>query len=290
MVQRHEEFLAYMATVRSPNTALAYRKGVMKLVRFMNLRKVNFQTAPKNLLSDLAVYLVKQGNYQTNTIQLYFSSIRKYIEWLKDQGEEIKEFSKVELPRDRVKPPEIITQNIIEKYVAIVKKEIKEPYKTIFLILPHVGLRIDELCSLKISDIKEQKNIYYFEVLGKGNKIRNVPLSDECISILNNYFRTFHPRTLPSSPLFPVLFNCDRHVEQYTIRYYIRKIRIKLNAPWLTPHKLRHMFASMLVDKGVDIGLVAKLLGHSNTQTTLGYIHPSMSKMQEAVNKLGVNK
>ena len=158
----------------------------------------------------------------------------------------------------------------------------------IFHFLFHLGLRVSELTNLKFENIrKDDEGGRYGQIIGKGDKERRVPLNDKAEKALDAYLsvrpKTDHPYVLIAlrgaksrSKISP------RSVQKLAVKY-----RKALNLPArFTPHKGRHTFLSRLVQNGVDISVAAKLAGHANLQTTMGYLTLRNQDMKSAVGKL----
>jgi integrase/recombinase XerD len=152
----------------------------------------------------------------------------------------------------------------------------------------HLGLRVSELTSLKFENIrKDDEGGRYAQIIGKGDKERRVPLNDKAEKALDAYL-SVRPET-PHPYLFIALRGAKsrskispRSVQKLAVKY-----RKTLNLPLrFTPHKGRHTFLSRLVQNGVDISVAAKLAGHANLQTTMGYLTLRNQDMKSAVGKL----
>jgi site-specific recombinase XerD len=152
----------------------------------------------------------------------------------------------------------------------------------------HLGLRVSELTNLKLEHLrKDDEGSRYVQVIGKGDKERWVPLNAKAAKALDAYL-SVRPET-PHSYLFIALRGAKsrgrlspRSVQKLMVRY-----RTALNLPVrFTPHKGRHTFLSRLIQNGVDISVAAKLAGHANLQTTMGYLTLRNQDLKSAVSKL----
>jgi integrase/recombinase XerC len=160
-----------------------------------------------------------------------------------------------------------------------------DPAYTILLLLPHTGLRIAEACNLTKADVQAQRNRRVLRVLGKGNKVRLVPLSTAATAILDAYMAD--ASLAGQTWLFPSPRGSGA-VRPNAIREPLRRLRATLpgEAREVTPHVLRHTFATRLLDSGVDLKTLQVLLGHATIATTARYLHPSVEALGEAVDKL----
>lgn len=175
----------------------------------------------------------------------------------------------------------------VPEYMALTSRYIEDPYKTMLLLFPMTGLRTAEMLNLKLSDIGKERGLVYISVLGKGSKKREIPLFPEAHSILYNYFVNYrrHIKNRKSAYIF-IKKNGDR--AQY--RTMVNKLRIVtkfLKIKKITPHKLRHTFATYLRSLGVDLKVIQELLGHSSFKSTVDiYAHATSEEKREAVTKL----
>lgn len=176
------------------------------------------------------------------------------------------------LPRIPKAEITILDKDRLRLYYKLVKQIKNQQVKVVLLLLPKTGLRIDELLNLTVSDIKQENGVHYLEVRGKGSKVRKVPLSKEAYEILSKYCNSLEGR----EKLFTITSEL--------VRYFIRRMRGLLGLPRLTPHTLRHTFATHLIREGVDPKTVSEILGHSSLRFTLEkYCHPTLEQKHKAI-------
>lgn len=157
----------------------------------------------------------------------------------------------------------------------------------IYALMYQTGLRVGEVHSLNLDSIDLENQ--QMTVVGKGNKIRQLHLTDEMCQILSEYLAVRH--FFQNSDKNPALFISKKgnRLAIRTMEDNLKKVlqNTRLNTHFnVTCHTLRHSFASHLNDKDVDILVIQSLLGHSSPRSTEPYIHPSMEKMREAMEKL----
>lgn len=142
------------------------------------------------------------------------------------------------------------------------------------------GLRISELCSLKTSDIHMREK--YIVVIGKGNKERMVPLGDVAINALRNYLEKGRPQ-LDKTHDGTLFFNYQGHpISRIALYKYIVQLA-KENGitKEISPHTIRHSFATHLLEGGTDLRMVQELLGHEDISTTQIYTHIDRARLKE---------
>ncbi len=138
------------------------------------------------------------------------------------------------------------------------------------------GLRVSELVSLQVSDIDSRRMV--IRILGKGQKERLVPISPRLLKVLRTYWLKYRPTTW----LFPA-YDRDKRLAENTVRRLcdLGAERARLSKR-ITPHTLRHSFATHLLEAGVDLLTVQAILGHNSLRTTAIYLHVSMRHLQKA--------
>jgi site-specific recombinase XerD len=157
-----------------------------------------------------------------------------------------------------------------------------EPSRTILLLLPKTGLRISEITGLKRSDLIQKDGKLFFSFRGKGNKHRLVPLPSTAELTLREY--------LDNTPQREFLFESTwtGPITPHAVRKYTRQIAEDFpELSGLSPHVLRHTYATSLLKKGVDIKTLQELMGHTSITTTQRYLHPDAEDLAAAADKLG---
>jgi integrase/recombinase XerC len=156
-------------------------------------------------------------------------------------------------------------------------------------IFLYCGLRISELVSLDLEDINYDDNSIKF--YGKGNKERYVPLHPEAVEAIKDYLPDRNKITPNDEDAEKALFLSNRgnrisaRTIQIMVKKYTKKAGIK-NPDKITPHKLRHSFATMVYKKTKDLRIIQELLGHSDISTTQIYTHTDKKERKDAVNQL----
>lgn len=186
-------------------------------------------------------------------------------------------------PKTKRKLPDITTSgSILEIYDEIGKSnDNHELIKAIFEILYGCAIRVSELCNLNISDLDLDRKTLI--VLGKGNKMRVVPIGEKSIPVIHNYMLT---RNIPdfNTPLFLTEKNqriYPRYVHRIVGKYLGKVTEIKKKSP----HILRHSAATHMLDNGADLHAVKEILGHENLSTTQIYTHISVERLKSTYKK-----
>jgi site-specific recombinase XerD len=201
------------------------------------------------------------------------------------------------LPKAKGRQPEkreALDSHQLAIYFAAVEQMDQEPARTILLLLPKTGLRIGEISSLRRENLKGMGSRMILTFRGKGDKARTVPLSGGAWDTLNEYLLDRwhgrhsphgHPYSGTSQWLFPTVRGGP--ISPHAVRKYTREISYRYpELMGLSPHVLRHTFATTLLSRGVDLRRVQELLGHASIVTTQHYLHPSVADLASAVDVL----
>jgi integrase/recombinase XerC len=294
------QFLDYLRAERDASS-LTIRNYSASIAAFRRWFDEKFKHAPDWATTDsfhMRGYLVhlSERRYDRATIHLKMSALRSFFRWLVRQ-EHVKQNPLVglTLPKKHRKLPKFLTIQQVEALlnaplasggrgaVGLVKKGADLSIwrdKAILETLYSGGLRIHELVQLNDDDTDLLGEVV--RVRGKGRKERLAPLGGPCVQTLQKYLE-LRGRT-PRGPLF-----VNRFGHRLTARSVQRMLKKYLLAvgldPSLTPHKLRHSFATHLLDAGADLRSVQELLGHANLSTTQIYTHVTPDRLKKVYEK-----
>lgn len=156
------------------------------------------------------------------------------------------------------------------------------PVRTILLLLPRTGLRVSEACDMRVDQVERRGSGVLFRFRGKGDKERIVPLNAAARSILADYLDTFD---VDGDYLFPG--NSDGPLTPEAVRKVTRRLRkASPDLGPLTPHVLRHTWATSALGAGVDLRTVQAALGHASITTTSRYLHPTADMLAAAMERV----
>jgi len=183
------------------------------------------------------------------------------------------------------KRPERLPVILSEEEVArLIESAITSYHRVILMTLYGTGLRREELCRLKVTDIDSQRMVVHVRQ-GKGNKDRDVTLSPRLLEVLRAYWKWRKPKTY----LFPTLYRkrpeqpIDSKTVWHAVREAARRAGIKKK---VSPHLLRHSWATHLLERGTDLKTIQVLLGHVDLEATTIYLHLSQRHMQALNNPI----
>lgn len=258
-----EEFLQYLFDVRgySEASVVTYEIALRQMLEVSHLYEEGGFT-----VLDITPFRLKIVKNQKKTIVKKLSAIHSFAKYLEDQCH-----MSIKLIGDEsIKVPQSLPKPIEERYIDEVLHHASLEEKLLISMLYGLGLRISELSLLKLSDIKGG----WIEVQGKGNKQRELPLLESLQELIVLYIK----RRSPKKYLFEK-GNAPMNAAQ--LRYILTKL-FKSQGLKVTPHQLRHSFATHLLNNGARIADVSELLGHETMATTQVYTKlGSVKKMQE---------
>lgn len=183
-------------------------------------------------------------------------------------------------PRVRSELPVVLDPSEVKQLLAAMEPPL---FQTLLVTTYAAGLRIAEACSLRIENIDSQRGV--IRIRGKGGRERYVPLSKKLLDILRRYFHCQRP----TGPwLFPGPRG-DRPVTPHLVRAHLRRaIRKTTIKKRVTPHVLRHSFATHLLEAGVELRVIQALLGHASIRTTVRYTRVSTRLIRDLIDPLEI--
>ncbi len=217
---------------------------------------------------NLMPYRIKIASLNTKTISKKLSAIRTFVKYLNDNEQKV-----ILRADDSVKVAKTLPKPISHKHIMQALKVAKFQEKIVVVMLYTLGLRISELLSLKLNDISDE----WIRVLGKGNKHRDIPLLASTKKLIDEYL-------LKNSPKIFLFEKNSERLSENSLRYTITKVfkRVCLR---VTPHQLRHSYATNMLNNGAPIVDVSELLGHASMATTQIYTKLGSTMKQQNYKK-----
>lgn len=278
-----EEYIHYISAVdqKSLKTIASYRNDLLQYLAA--IREKNIENVEDITYQQLQDYIEScQKRLSSNSLNHHITSIRLFHRYcaqffnINDPSVFLKSKKK------QVKLPSYLSEEGIDQLLKKQNNSDIEILNTAILELIYgCGLRVSECCELKISNVNFEQKL--LNVLGKGNKIRYIPMNDsECRAIKEYYFNVRKKWDLKKSAYLIINAKGNMITRQY-VYTMIKKRAIDLGlGDNITPHSLRHSFATHLLDGGADLRVVQELLGHSDIQTTQIYTHIQTKRLNEA--------
>lgn len=279
-----EQFEKELSAVKEKRTCESYVLGAGKFLKFLDANNLVLASADRNTLQTFVEYLATahKPKLEPSSVRVYLAGTRKYLEWSKRNGEQVADFSRPELPKSHSRVKRALDEQQLYEYVRL-SRLLNEPYRTVLIMLPLTGMRVQEMCRLCLAHVRKTPYGWMLEVrTTKTHVDRDVPVLPLGSSVLVEYLKYVRPELGDADWLFPVH---RQHVSTRTIQAHLRRIRAQIGLSWLTPHALRHTYATRLARAGVDPVLRAKILGHS-VATSMIYTHHTDEDLFAGVTKV----
>jgi integrase/recombinase XerD len=270
----------------SPNTVSAYRRDLLKFEEFGEKRKLTVESVSRDDLVDFLASLYRQ-KLESRTVARNLVTMRNFFRFTLVQELRTEDPSlNLESPKIRRSLPGYLRLEEVEKLLA--QPDDKQPLglrdRAMLEVLYSTGLRVSELVGLRVMDLDRAAGCV--RCIGKGNKERIVPIGKKAIALVERYLRDARPKLLGNAKQANVatLFINRRggplsRVGVWKIlSAYGRQAGMRMG---LTPHMLRHSFATHLLERGADLRSVQLMLGHSDISTTQIYTHVVEERLKQ---------
>lgn len=296
LTEARNGYMQFIAEERalSLNTVSAYRNDIDDFIQWYRRQGGQID---RQLLGKYLQNLKGAGN-KPSTLARRLATLRGWFDWMRlSRRMDVDPCEGVLNPKKPTKLPQVLTNNEINNMIAAAENERE---RLIMELLYGAGLRVSELCNLCVKDINMSHG--YVRCIGKGTKERIVPIGRAAIGCLKAYLaaevrfksaeeavksdaagttRKRAPRKIMSPPLL-----CDRkgkRLSRLVVWQIVKRLALKARVTkTLSPHTLRHSFATHLLENGADLRVVQELLGHSSVTTTQLYTHVSRTHLKKA--------
>lgn len=282
------DYLMYLKIEKglADNSIKSYQRDLLSYMEF--LEKERILSWEKISRYDIVLFLktLKEEGKSENSIVRMSSSLRQYHQFLRQENI-LKEdpMQYVDTPKKVNNLPKVLSMEEIEKILETpdVDNEIGLRDRAILEVMYATGLRITELVSLTMNEL--HLNMGFIQTIGKGNKERILPIGQEATKWMESYLKYSRPifEKRASDTTSIVFLNArgkglTRQGVWKNLKKIVQQTGIKQN---VTPHMLRHSFATHLLENGADLRVVQELLGHSDISTTQIYTHITKARMKK---------
>jgi len=284
MMDRYiEKFIRYLEIEKnySKYTISNYRldlEGFKKFLGDSALEKIDYLVLRKYLA------ILKEKNLKNRTVGRHLSTLRSFFKFLIREGHlKTNPIASLSSPKQEKPLPLFLTEEEVTKLIGSVKLDDERGFRDRAVIetFYSTGIRVSELVGLNIEDIDFIGAV--IKVLGKGKKERIVPIGDIALAAIRAYLER-RKKEQEAGALF--LNKSGKRITDRGIRNIIDKyIRIASIRQGVSPHTLRHSFATHLLNRGADLRSVQELLGHVNLSTTQIYTHLTTEKLKKVYDK-----
>lgn len=283
-----KRFDAYLRIEKglSQNTAASYCRDVDHLLRFA---ADNGKSAPDITRHDLELFLgtLHDVGISPRSQARIISGVKSFYKFLKMEGAiDVNPTQLLPAPRIGRHLPEVLTLNEIDSMIACIdlSKPQGQRNRAIIEVLYGCGLRVSELVELRLSQIFEQEE--YITVIGKGDKQRLVPISHEALEQINLYMEQTRGNQVAKRGCEDILFLNRRggRLTRVMIFYIVKELcQLASIRKAVSPHTLRHSFATHLLEGGANLRAIQQMLGHESIETTEIYVHIDRSTLRQEI-------
>lgn len=282
-----EQFINYLSVERglSMNTLESYRRDLAGFQRFMDQKlKLSLEDALEEHLQAYLVELTQSGK-ASSTISRNIASIRSFYRFLASENREVKNpAQRIVSPKMEKRLPKVLTEQEIR--LLLEQPHVHTPAgcrdKAMLELLYATGLRVSELINMNLHDVNLSAG--FTRCLGKGKKERIIPVGEIAQKALHRYIHTARPQLCKESSSSALFLNQQgKRISRQGFWKILKKYAYSAKiSEEITPHMLRHSFATHLLEHGADLRAVQEMLGHADISTTQIYTHVTRSRMKEA--------
>ena len=284
------DYLHYLKVERglSENTIASYGIDLKLFLEYLRENEIpSFKQVNKEVIVNY-MQSEKNNNKANSSILRSVSSLRKFFQYLAQEKIIEKDpMLLIDTPKKKQHLPQVLTKEEVEKLLRSPNtgQVLGLRDRAMLELMYATGLRISEIINLKLEDL--HLTMGTLQTLGKGHKERIVPVGDEAIKWINRYLEEARPKLLKqkrSNYLFLNFHgnNLTRQGVWKNLKAEVRKAGIQKN---ITPHTLRHSFATHILENGADLRIVQELLGHADISTTQIYTHLSNKQLADIYNR-----
>jgi len=283
---RMDEFIAYLTLSEglSANTISAYQRDLKLFQRWINEQeKIAVETASQADIEDFLFWLVREGRKEKSNARL-LSTLKRFYQWATSHEHfDVDPTVLIKGPKLPKSIPKVLTEQQVEKLLFAPDEYtplgIRD--RAILELMYASGLRVSELVSLPFEQVNLSAGLV--QVTGKGNKERIVPIGEVAIEWIEKYIVESRP-ALVKNKWVDTLFvsRLGRSMTRQTLWHRIKNLAFDAGIHVeLSPHTLRHAFATHLINHGADLRTVQLLLGHSDLSTTQIYTHVAKERLHK---------
>lgn len=268
------------------NTVQAYSRDLIRFFQFLEKKKLTPLEVSKDQITEYTSIIGRR--LSSRSVARNISAVRSFFRFLVSEGRIKSNPTRlVETPRVSMRLPGVLSQADVEHLLSQpdVSRPIGQRDMAMLEILYATGLRVSELVNLKTQDLNLEAG--YVRTLGKGSKERVIPMGEKAVAAVKEYLSDARIRLTKgtNSPYLFLTFRGRPMTRQgfwKIIKKYGRQALIKKK---LTPHSIRHSFASHLLDAGADLRSVQVMLGHADISTTQIYTHVTRERLKDVHQK-----
>lgn len=268
------------------NTLQSYKRDIFQYQEYLTDNNINYLKVNSNIINDYFEYLKEEGR-KTSTISRNLASIRAFYQFLIRTKKMKKDPTNgVQSPKVEKKVPNILTSKEVELLLDQPKnidlKGIRD--KAMLEFAYATGMRVTEIISLDINDVNFKEN---YVMCKAGHKKRTIPIGNMCAKALSEYVKSSRPYLIKDESVKALFVNINgkrltRQGFWKIVKYYKEQANITKE---ITPHVLRHSFATHLLQNGADLKAIQSMLGHSDISSTQVYMQFQNENLKDIYKK-----
>lgn len=289
LVKPIKRFATYLSVERglSTNTEAAYEADLTEAATYFTSQGINsWNQVDRFAVLDLLAHLQNEHRART-TISRMVSSLRQFYKFMQRRGlVKINPLDLIKSPKQHRQLPTVLSNDEVVALINAIDTSTKLGIRdrTIIEVLYATGMRVSELCNLTLEQL--HLTVHLIQPRGKGNKERIVPIGEIAEQWLKKYLNSVRPQLIKGETPFVFLNAHGGQLTRQAIWQLLKKLTRKAGIKKdVTPHTLRHSFATNLLNNGADLRVVQELLGHSDISTTQIYTHVSQSHLKAVYKK-----
>ena len=265
----------------SDHTLKSYHDDLVQFNLFLEQEALELKDFEYSDARNYLSYLYK-ANLKRTTVSRKISTLRSFYEyWMTQDDNVINPFIQLVHPKKETYLPQFFYEEEMEALFNTVMNDQKKGIRdrVILELLYATGIRVSELVNIKMNDI--DLSLPGVKVLGKGNKERFIPFGEFCKQSIEQYLDEFQPK-INAKHDYLIVNMKSQPITERGVRYVLNDIvKRTVGVTDIHPHKLRHTFATHLLNQGADLRTVQSLLGHVNLSTTGRYTHVSKQQLRK---------
>lgn len=269
----------------SENTVMAYASDLDKLIQYLKEENINIMDVSLDDLENFATGLRDIGIHPRSQARI-LSGIRSFFHFLLIEDYIQQDPSELlESPQIGKHLPDILSVEEIDNLINAIDRSTKEGQRNCAILetLYSCGLRVSELCNLRISDLYLDEG--FIKVEGKGSKQRLVPISPKAIKEIKNYFLTRSDGLIkPEFEDYVFISKFGKNISRIMVFHIIKELADKIGLKKsISPHTFRHSFATHLLEGGANLRAIQSMLGHESIGTTEIYTHIDRVRLRDEI-------
>ena len=285
-----QQFISYLASERglAQNTLESYGRDLRYFQQYLEANRLTFATGSTNEIIRTYLDELKKQGKAVSTISRNLAALKSFYQYLlKEQHLDADPASKIESPKLEKKLPQVLSVQQVE--LLLKQPNINLPAglrdKAMLELLYATGIRVSELITINVNDVNLE--LGYIKCFGRGAKERVVPLGSIASKCVTQYLRKGRTALVRSKQEEAMFVNHHgRRLTRQGFWKIIKKYALEAQIDQkITPHTLRHSFATHLLENGADLRSVQEMLGHADISTTQIYTHVTKNRLKEVYDK-----